>query len=481
MATWVEQRADDGRVYYYNAVTQQSVWEKPEELLTPEERELARVPWKEFTTADGKKYWANTQTQQSTWEMPAEYADAIQRAQKDGSSEQQNGVQEEELEAVDANAMTLGGEPLPGTDEAIERLALPALLTEKDDVQYSSKEEAESAFYKLLRRAAITADYTWERTMAVVIQQPAFRAIKDPSQRKATFVRYIEETRIMEEGKERERLAKARKEFIQMLSRHPQIKSYTTYRTALPLIENEAAFKSAASDEERRGFFDEWVVQLRAEDREAERLERKMLMTRFDEILTEMQLEPYSKWRDVMIELQGQKKKKHSQMRELRRLSDFDMLVAFETHVRSLERAYVDQKQSAKKTVYREQRKNRAHFVELLNELKKDGKIKANTKWKSIYPLIEKDDRYLRMLGQSGSSPLDFFWDVVDEQSQIFEQRREPIRKALYDATVEMNEALDWPTFLNATKRSRHTTSIAEEELRDLYELVSPIWISHND
>jgi len=36
---WAEHTAPDGRTYYYNSVTRESAWEKPDALKTPEERE----------------------------------------------------------------------------------------------------------------------------------------------------------------------------------------------------------------------------------------------------------------------------------------------------------------------------------------------------------------------------------------------------------------------------------------------------------
>ena len=34
---WTEHKAPDGRTYYFNNETKQSVWEKPDELKTPAE------------------------------------------------------------------------------------------------------------------------------------------------------------------------------------------------------------------------------------------------------------------------------------------------------------------------------------------------------------------------------------------------------------------------------------------------------------
>jgi pre-mRNA-processing factor 40 len=36
-ALWQEARNADGRVYYYNTITKETQWTKPEELMTPAE------------------------------------------------------------------------------------------------------------------------------------------------------------------------------------------------------------------------------------------------------------------------------------------------------------------------------------------------------------------------------------------------------------------------------------------------------------
>lgn len=70
---WREHTTSDGRKYWYNTLTRQSTWEKPAELLTPEEKALMNCPWKEYKTPDGKTYYSNIQTKESKWVMPDEY------------------------------------------------------------------------------------------------------------------------------------------------------------------------------------------------------------------------------------------------------------------------------------------------------------------------------------------------------------------------------------------------------------------------
>lgn len=72
---WSEHKAPDGKTYYYNSVTKQSVWDKPEELKSTAERLLSVCPWKEYKSDTGKTYYHNITTKESTWNIPPELAD----------------------------------------------------------------------------------------------------------------------------------------------------------------------------------------------------------------------------------------------------------------------------------------------------------------------------------------------------------------------------------------------------------------------
>lgn len=54
----------------------------------------------------------------------------------------------------------------------------------------------------------------------------------------------------------------------------------------------------------------------------------------------------------------------------------------------------------------------------LIIELVQSGVIKERTKWKEVYHIFREDSRYLDMLGNPGSNPLELFWDAVDALDQ---------------------------------------------------------------
>lgn len=53
-----------------------------------------------------------------------------------------------------------------------------------------------------------------------------------------------------------------------------------------------------------------------------------------------------------------------------------------------------------------------------MQDLIDNKKIQARSMWKEVYPIFKDDSRYLNMLGNPGSNPLELFWDAVDTLDQ---------------------------------------------------------------
>ena len=336
------------------------------------------------------------------------------------------------------------------------------------DPEYNSYEEAEAAFIKLLKRSNVQPDWTWEQVMRATLKDPQFRAVKDPRDRKAAFEKYVNEVRLLEKDRAKERLAKLRSDFGAMLRSHPEIKPYTRWKTVRPILEHEAIFRSTDNDNERRQLFEEYILEIKKTNVKREAVTRKSAMDELVNILKALDLEPYTRWSEALskIELND----KFTSDNKFRTLSKSDILTAFENHIKSLERQFNDERQREKSSKARRERQNRDRFISLLQEMKAAGKIRAGTRWMDIHPEVESDARYTALLGQPGSSPLDLFWDSVEEEERALRLTRNDIYDVLEDRRFEITSDTTFPRFQKEMSTDDRTKFIPQETLQLLFD-----------
>ncbi|ESZ92215.1 hypothetical protein SBOR_7402 [Sclerotinia borealis F-4128] len=474
-ALWQEARNADGRVYYYNTITKATQWTKPEDLMTPAERALSNQPWKEYTAEGGRKYWYNTETKQSSWEMPDVYKEAMSKEAASpaaaaapmptfvaggGFSASQYDQPRDREPLGEARQIAYGND--------VNGSRAQAFVPANNDPDYSTFEEAEAAFLKLLKRNNVKPDLTWEEVMRSIIKDPQYRALKDPKDRKAAFEKYAVEVRLQEKDRAKERLEKLRSDFATMLRSHPEIKHYTRWKTARPIIEGETIFRSSNDDDERRQLFENYIIELKRADMTKEVSTRKAAMDDLVDLLKGLNLEPYTRWSEAQGIIQSNPRFQGDE--KFQTLSKSDMLIAFENHIKSLEKTFNDVRQQQKTQKLRRERQNRDRFTGLLRDLKSGNKIKAGSKWSQIHPLIENDDRYVAMLGQSGSTPLDLFWDMVEEEERALRSTRNDVLDVLDDKRFEIQQKTPFEEFLALMQNDRRTANIDRDSLLLIFE-----------
>lgn len=386
------------------------------------QRALANQPWKEYTAEGGRKYWYNTETKQSSWEMPDVYKTALGTTSKPATPASAtpytppasaggynqapyDQYRDQRDTYPESRQITYGNDP-----------KVQAFVPATNDPEYATTEEAEAAFAKLLRRSGVQPDWTWEQTIRATARDPQFRAIKDPKDRKAAFDKYCQDVVVQDKERAKERLAKLRADFETMLKRHPEITHYTRWKTARPIIEGETIFRSTNNESERRQLFEEYIISLKKAHAEQQTTLRKTAMDGLIDLLPKLNLEPYTRWADAQGIISSTPPFQNDE--KYQALTKFDILTAFQTHMKALERRFNDTKQEEKNRKFRKERKARDAFKSLLTELRRNGKINAGTKWSQVVPLIENDNRYTDAAGQSGSTPQELFWDVVEEEER---------------------------------------------------------------
>ncbi|KAJ5246891.1 hypothetical protein N7468_001874 [Penicillium chermesinum] len=473
---WQEARNSDGRVYYYHVQTKQTQWTKPVELMTPAERALSSQPYKEYQTEDGRKYWYNQETKQSTWEMPEVYKNALAQA----SAPQAPAAQTPQalVPAFTAETATTDA-GMGGVDHNALMLASALNTQHEPEPEYHTLKEATTAFEKMLRRHHVQADWTWEQTVRATIQDPQYRAIKDPRDRKAAFEKYANDLRNEEEAQAKERLEKLRADFNTMLQRHPEIKHYSRWKTIRPIIEGETTFRATSDENERRRLFEDYILDLKKSHIEQEAVTRKAAMDELGAILNSLVLEPYTRWSEAQAAIESNDKMQTDT--KFKTLTKCDILTAFENHIKSLERSFNDARQEQKAVKARKARRAREKYLELLKELKSQGNIKAGTKWVNIRPMIQDDPRYQAMLGQPGSSPLELFWDMVEEEERALRRPRNEVLDILDDKRFEVTAATTFEEFKAVVDTDRRASDMSPELLALIFERIKEKVVRRNE
>jgi pre-mRNA-processing factor 40 len=410
---------------------------------------LNQTKWKEYFSG-GRKYYYNTETKESKWDMPDELLLVLEKVEKDGQqvssippagqgalvtmggadlSSSTSTSQPNELNGTNgAVGLHTGG--LPFTPTSI----LPARPNLPDDPViphngFMTVEEGEKAFMHLLRKAGVDANWTWDQTMRAIITDPLYKALNTLAEKKAAWQKFTEGLRAKEQEERDNRLSKLRPALRNMLRGNPNVFHYTTFSTADKLFSQHPIWQQARIEAERRLIFEEYVAELKQREVQETRAARARSISKVVSLFKTLDVDVVTRWRTAHnLVLDSQEWKEDA---ELRKLPTLDILLAFEDYSRVREREFEEQMRRSQVEKTRKERKAREAFKELLGDLVSLGHLKARTKWKEIYPLFSTDERYLAMLGNPGSNPLELFWDLVDNLDQKLDAKLAVVEEAI--------------------------------------------------
>ncbi|EPX75315.1 U1 snRNP-associated protein Usp104 [Schizosaccharomyces octosporus yFS286] len=481
VSDWHEVKTEDGRVYYYDSISRKSVWEKPEELMNEFERKLSKLAWKEYTTADGKQYWYNVNTRESVWEIPEEYRKAIteethpkaKQAQPSGHRKQ-DARSEPYSESTSQPARPDREQAAPSKD-ANSRKRAPNFVPPKEKRQrrgdhreedFDTYEAAERAFFRFLDSYNVTPSWTWEQAVYELCTEKGYYVIKNPWERKCAFDAYIMNYLTEQSDREKNRILSLRKDFFGLLKSRNDIHSYTLWRTVKSLLADEPAFLAAPTEFERQLLFFEYRQKLKEDDEKQQKDNRKAALDDFCILLNKLELDPYTRWNAAQAKFESDPR--YQKNPNMKNLSPLEALTAYESHIKQLERQYITEKQRLKKEKFRTERKNRDAFRILLLHLRQEKKITLRTKWKEIYPLFKDDPRYLNMLGQPGSTPLDLFWDNIIELENEFREKRNVVLDCLQLLQLKIEEDSDVSLLVQSVMQGLKGNMMEESVTEDI-------------
>ncbi|GAA5849569.1 hypothetical protein JCM8547_000500 [Rhodosporidiobolus lusitaniae] len=500
MAGWTKHTSPDGRPYW--SKNGQSVWEKPDELKTPAEREMASTGWKEYETG-GRKYWVKGS--ETTWNMPKELSDIAARyaappvrpglptgpssfghSQSPMQHPHPGGQISGSPLTPHSGALAVSGGfspaglPARPTAAALPPAPVPSsLIAATTTVSFATHAEAEAAFKSMLKELGVDSTWTWEQVMKEAITEPMYKALKTLQERKDAFQKYLEETR-KEEAEERDKsLTRCRKEWHKVMEKlnggvnmEEGVKSWWSWERGRRVLKEKVpeVWAGPRNDEERKILFDEFIHKLRTTEETRMREMRGRNMDKLTAILQTLQLDLAGpiRWQDVRAMFY--RTPEWHRDPELQRIEPIDMLTVFEDEVRRAEKELAEQRQRVAEDKRRRARRARDDFNALLHDLVQSGQITSGTTWKSIYPLFAHDERYLAVLGAQGSSPLELFWDLVDELDVRAEEDQHVVELVAREKGLTVDEKTTEEEYVATLKGDERLANMPSSAIRATFD-----------
>ncbi|KAL5718563.1 hypothetical protein ACHQM5_011450 [Ranunculus cassubicifolius] len=360
---WTAHKSDTGVVYYYNAVTGESTYERPHGFKgepdkvtaqsTPVSWEkLTGTDWSLVTTDDGKKYYYNAKTKVSSWQIPVEVTEMMKKKQEEdrlkdntmsvhnastypekGSSSaldlikrklQDSGVPDTPLtipasleptsldpngsRAVDATMKSPHGDNIKEKqNDANGDGNLSDSSSDSEDAESGpTKEECVIQFKEMLKERGVAPFSKWEKELPKIVFDPRFKAVSSHSVRRSLFEHYVR-TRAEEERKEKRAAQKAAVEgFKQLLEEASEdIDHKTDYHSFKKKWAGDSRFE-ALDRKEREILLNERVLPLRKAAEEKVHAIREAASSSFKSMLRDMKdINPNTRWSRVKDSLRN--------------------------------------------------------------------------------------------------------------------------------------------------------------------------------
>ncbi|KAJ1528898.1 hypothetical protein ONE63_007267 [Megalurothrips usitatus] len=491
---WSEHTAPDGRIYYYNALTRASLWEKPDELKSPAELLLSKCPWKEYTSENGKTYYHNVETKESRWVIPEELQDLKSR------------IAAEEVKSIIVppigvgvpslpSALPMGGAPMmpipPGmghhgtpphnsksssaldqamaatlatlggtSDGSSNKGSAPATKngTSEPKLVFKDKKEAIEAVKDLLRDHDVPSNASWEAAVKLIQHDRRYAVIKNLNERKQAFNAYKTQKQKEEKEGQRLRAKKAKEDLEEYLMVNPRMTSLTKYYRCEEMFGVLDVWKNV-SEHDRRDIYEDVIFNLAKKEKEDAKTLKKRNMKTLSEILDSMTNISYrTTWQEaqqMLIE-----NPTFAEDADLLAMDKEDALIVFEEHIRELQKEEEEEKERDKRRLKRQHRKNRDAFITLLDELHEQGKLTSMSLWVELYPIISADLRFSAMLGQGGSSPLDLFKFYVEDLKSRFHDEKKIIKEILKEKNFDVQVTTSFETFATVVCDDRRSATL---------------------
>lgn len=197
---WTEHKTAEGKSYYHNSSTGKTVWKRPKEMQGPnsfdqqdakqaegsgEDRKEPALSVAEAWTehkAGGKSYFHNAVTGETVWQRPAALGGPTEVAEDEGGHKWKYDHKGQTIKEEEAAA-------LQNPEEDATVAPRPAPI-KGPPVVYETKEAAVAAFREMMVSLHISPNMVWKDAVSIMSSDQRYLSLATTGERKETFHRY---------------------------------------------------------------------------------------------------------------------------------------------------------------------------------------------------------------------------------------------------------------------------------------------------
>ncbi|RKP31033.1 hypothetical protein METBISCDRAFT_30521 [Metschnikowia bicuspidata] len=456
---WEQVQDEQGCTYYYNTDTQETSWENPEQQLS--------LPWKTYATDDGKEYYYNETTGETTWDKPAELEAA--RGEEDRAEKTRAG---EPAHAGGLPAATV----VRVLSEEEQRLEQQPVAQNKlsESCVRKPAQEARDAFTRMLHDGGVDLTWSFDRVIREFVSKPEYWGVSTPLDRKNIFEEFLVEKLKVDSRNKTELLESFKDNFVQVLDEYSG-KGHITAQTRWVSVknrlineENPIYNNSVVPESKIEKIFTEYVQGILDAQMAEQAKGKEQALAELEAYLMQITSGPknfHTSWLDLYTRLQTDtrfKANKHFQILSRTIQNIKDDLSAIE------------------KFNYTSDRRARDAFKRVLQS----KPIKANTTFADLQ--IEDEDAFIEICGRNGLSPLELFWDIVEEKKQVLKVKKDLVENRLLAREAQGAEPVlkaalsSFDSFLSEVKLHKDESLaafdfddlLAREELEAIFDMI---------
>jgi len=431
---WKEYTGPGGVKYYYNDLSKESVYEKPDALKKLEQANhtgsttesatasssLKRTWHEHEETTTGRKYYSDGVT--TTWEKPKDFVSPETIVANTSSGSKREEQSKHEGPATKKKRSSHGIASSTGDDCC-------------NDNTFANKKEAIKAYKGFLLAKGISPTLKWNEVMKVCEADSlwdSFEEFLSIGERRQALAEYQTKRTNEIRNEQRQERIRAKKTFGELLadilSSVPGFSARTSrFRDVRDALSKDDRFFAVEDESARESLFFDFCDDFKKRDERNKRNKKREIQKAFVSCLQEKEergtLTYTSTWESFSLTL-SEEEKSDSRFATSHELTDSDRQLYFAGFVIELQKAEDDKRRIIQDERRRAEKAQRDKYRELLHELAVKGKILPYSRWREIEELVLPDDSFKLVEEQDRGAPRELFEIFVDDWDGIYRRER---------------------------------------------------------